>query len=153
MDFEDLLTNDLTNLESNINKLEIILISVNNYNIEKIDIIKKPIKDNILNKTDFIKLLKDITKDNNNYELKYILKFLLNFNIENLNDLDIKSNSDISKDNIYELSIIKKIEKLDFNNSFFNDTNSLILIMDKKQKLNIKKKKKKKNTTKKKYCN
>ena len=56
----DDLTNDLTNLESNINKLDIILISVNNYNIEKIDISSISITNNILSKLDFINILKNL---------------------------------------------------------------------------------------------
>tara|TARA_B100001093_G_scaffold515949_1_gene593554 strand:+ start:1043 stop:1549 length:507 start_codon:yes stop_codon:yes gene_type:complete len=144
------LTNDLTNLESNVSKLDIILISVNNYNIEKIDISNISIKDNILNKSDFINILKNVAKNNNNYRLKYILKFLLKLDIDILNDENFLENT-IDYENInndsFELSIIKKIESLDFNNSFFNDTNSLLLVLDKKQKLNIKKKKK--NSTKK----
>ena len=147
IDIENLtsLTNDLTNLESNVNKLDIILISVNNYNIEKIDISNISIKDNILNKLDFINILKNIAKNNNNYKLKYILKFLLKLDIDILNDENFLENVidyENINNNIYELSVIKKIESLDFNNSFLNDTNSLLLILDKKQKLNIKKKKK-----------
>ena len=130
------LTNDLTNLESNINKLDIITISVINYNVEKIDISSIKIKNNIL---------KDLATNNNDYKLKYILKFLLKINIEILND-NIE-NFDIF-DNIFELSVVKKIENLEFNNSFFNETNSLLLIIDKKQKLNIKNKKKKNSTKK-----
>ena len=136
------LTNDLTNLESNINKLDIITISVNNYNVEKIDISSIKIKNNILNKLDFINILKDLATNNNDYKLKYILKFLLKINVEILND-----NID-NFDNIFELSVVKKIENLEFNNSFFNETNSLLLIIDKKQKLNIKNKKKKNSTKK-----
>ena len=136
------LTNDLTNLESNINKLDIITISVNNYNVEKIDISSIKIKNNILNKLDFINILKDLATNNNDYKLKYILKFLLKINVEILSD-----NID-NFDNIFELSVVKKIENLEFNNSFFNETNSLLLIIDKKQKLNIKNKKKKNSTKK-----
>ena len=139
----DDLTNDLTNLESNINKLDIILISVNNYNIEKIDISSISITNNILSKLDFINILKNLANNNNNYKLKYILKFLLKLDIEILNNENI---TNIINSN-YNLEIIKKIESLDFNNSLFNNTNSLILILEKNQKINIKKSKK--NSTKK----
>ena len=156
IDIENLtnLTDDLTNLESNINKLDIILITINSYNIEKIDISNISIKDNILNKLDFINILKNVAKDNNNYKLKYILKFLLKLDIDILNDENFLENT-IDYENInndsFELSVVKKIESLNFNNSFLNDTNSLLLILDKKQKLNIKKKKK--NSTKKIFKN
>ena len=124
------------------------MISINNYNVEKIDISNILIKNNILNKSDFINILKNITEKNNNYKLKYILKFLLKLNIEILNNITNVNN--ISNDN-FQFDVVTKIENLDFNNSSFNNTNSLILIIDKKQKINLKNKNKnkKKNITKK----
>ena len=156
IDIENL-TNTLTNLENNINKLDIIVIYVNNYNVEKIDINNISIKNNILNKLDFINILKSLEKDNNNYKLKYILKFLLKLDIDILNNenllediiTDYKNINNIN--NIFELNIVKKIESLDFNNSFFNELNSLLIILDKKQKINIKNKKK--NSTRKIFKN
>ena len=53
--------------------------------------------------------------------------------------------------NNYKLDILKNLKNIDYNNDFFNNTNSLIVILNKLDKIYyIKKKEKKHNATKKK---
>ena len=78
---------------------------------------------------------------NNEYIIKYILKFTI--------DVDILEKTNIDNNIPYTLSSIKNIESIDFNKNYktFSDTDSLILIISKKDKVyytNIRREKKNK---------
>lgn len=150
MELLDDLINDINNIENdiknNIDKINIIIIKINENEIE--DIIKKKQTKNKEISIEFItnilnKIKKEICKKE--YNIKYLLNFEINKNmyeLENINDLNNINN--------YKLDILNKIKKINYKNNSFNNINSLIVILNKLDKIHyIKKKKKKHNSTKK----
>tara|TARA_B110000008_G_C16965034_1_gene561619 strand:+ start:2024 stop:2494 length:471 start_codon:yes stop_codon:yes gene_type:complete len=153
MDYIEDLLKEVNELESivtnNINKINIIIIKVNKNETE--DIIKK--KQNIKNNKITNILLNEIVDKvknyycNNEYEIKYLLNFSIN---KNMNELENLNNETIKDKKNYELNILKKLENINNNGIFFTKANSLIFILNKSEKIYyIKKKKQKNNTTKK----
>lgn len=147
--------NEIENtVKNNIDKINIIIIKINNNEIENI-IKKKQNKEgdisieliqNILNK------IKDIYCKNE-YTIKYFLNFEINKNIYEVgrerpqcSKLGINNDSDAD----YKLNILNKIQNIKYNNNNFNNVNSLIIILNKLEKIHyIKRKQKKHNATKK----
>ena len=145
--FEDEIKKIEEDINNNIDIINIIYILVDNNSIETVIKKKMEIEGNILKKSD-IKYILDKTKEidiDNEYKIKYLLKFLLNEDIDSLNTISSKNN--------HILESIKSIDNIDFNDkNNFKDTNSLIIILDKKEKVYyIKKKIKNKNNITKKY--
>ena len=146
----DDLINDINNIENNIknniNKINIIIIKTNNNEIE--DIIKKKqtkhkiisieLLNNILNK-----IKEKFCKEE--YNIKYLLSFELN---KSINELEFMN--DLNNINNYKLDILNKLKEINYEDNYFNNINSLIIILKKSDKIYyIKKKAKKHNATKK----
>ena len=147
-------------VNNNIDKIDIIIIKINNNEIENI-IKKKQTKKPEIS----IELINEILnkiKDKyckNEYTIKYLLNFEINKNIYEINNLKntknemLKSEDKLevfSSDNNYKLNILNKIQKIKYNNDNFNNVNSLIFILNKLEKIHyIKRKQKKHNATKK----
>ena len=160
----DSLIKELDEIENkvynNIDKIDIIIIKINNNEIENI-IKKKQTKKPEIS----IELINEILnkiKDKyckNEYAIKYLLNFEINKNIYEINNLKntrnemLKSEDKLevfSSDNNYKLNILNKIQKIKYNNDNFNNVNSLIFILNKLEKIHyIKRKQRKHNATKK----
>lgn len=146
----DDLINDIDNIENNIknniDKINIIIIKINKNETE--DIIKKKQTKNKEISIEFINsILKRIKEEfcKEEYNIKYLLNFEINKNIYELEHMN-----DLNNINNYKLDILNKIKKIDYQNNCFNNINSLIIILNKKDKIHyIKKKQKKHNSTKK----
>lgn len=138
MNKEVLYKNLYDNLKKN--KINIIVIEkdINNYVIS-VEKYKKEIYNNILSE---IELKNEIEKiELNNFKILYILNFFITKNIEELYNIDCNEN------NNYELNLIKNLKNINLKN--YNENNSLIFIIEKKNigyiKIKINKNKTKKN--------
>tara|TARA_B100000780_G_scaffold140249_1_gene98201 strand:- start:128 stop:637 length:510 start_codon:yes stop_codon:yes gene_type:complete len=147
-------------VNNNIDKIDIIIIKINNNEIENIIKKKQTKKPEI--SIEFINEILNKIKDKyckNEYTIKYLLNFEINKNIYEINNLKntknemLKSEDKLevfSSDNNYKLNILNKIQKIKYNNDNFNNVNSLIFILNKLEKIHyIKRKQKKHNATKK----
>ena len=155
--------NDINEIENNINKIDVITILLKNNEIETVKKKNYNIRNFIVSTNDVKDILKSIQKENNNdnYEIQYLLKFVIKIDMESLEE----SFNNINMKDTYDLSIIKTANIINtinmkylnnnseyFNNNseYFNNINSLIVILRKKEKdYFIKKKHKKNNITKK----
>jgi len=135
------------NVKNNISKINIIIIKINNNEIENIIKKNQRINNNIINKELINKIIKKVEYlyCENEYKIKYLLNFEINKNIHELENIkNIKINEN------YKLNILKQIENIKYDNSTFTNTNSLIIILNKLEKVHyIKRKEKKHNSTKK----
>ena len=135
---------------NNIEVINIIIIKINNNNEIESIIQKKQSKKIKISKELIYKILNKI-KDNycsDEYEIKYLLNFEINKNINELDNIEIESQN-INK-SAYNLNVLNKLEDITYNNKYFNNINSLIFILNKlEKKYYIKRKRKKNNTTKK----
>jgi len=131
----------------NINKISTIIIFIDNENIS--NIIKKKII--LEDEKTIINFLNKTLNENKDYNIKYFLNYTLK------EDMDYLVNNYLQND--YELDVIKNLKNINediykFNekNDYFKNTNSVIFILYKKEKLYyIKKEKEKNNKTKKIY--
>jgi hypothetical protein len=148
-------------------KIDIILLLLNNNNIENIVKKRSQTENNILKaetiKDIIHKTLHDLYSEaisvcKNEYLIKYILNFSMNADIEELKHLIENTNSTTTNStnstNIFNLDIIKDINELrdiDLNsinnsdNNKFTDTDAIIIILSKKEKIYYIKKTKTKN--------
>ena len=78
----------------------------------------------------------------NEYKIKYLLNFEINKDIYELYNTDLQN----SYNNNCELTILNNLKTITYNNSNFNNINSLIVIIDKMEKLYYIKKKLQKKT-------
>tara|TARA_X000000368_G_scaffold295723_1_gene235390 strand:- start:156 stop:623 length:468 start_codon:yes stop_codon:yes gene_type:complete len=135
------------NVKNNISKINIIIIKINNNEIENIIKKNQRINNNIINKELINKIIKKVEYlyCENEYKIKYLLNFEINKNIHELENIkNIKINEN------YKLNILKQIENIKYDNSTFTNINSLIIILNKLEKVHyIKRKEKKHNSTKK----
>jgi hypothetical protein len=115
------------------NKLEILFFIVEND--EVIDILRKEIyiENNKLRKREIKSIIKDIDNIDfsKEYKIKYLLKFTINYDMEKL--VTIKDN-----EKNYNLDVINNIKMIDYNNSKFNNGNSLIIIIEKNKEIKLK---------------
>lgn len=115
------------------NKLELLFFIIENDEVK--DVIKKEIEieKNKLKKSELMNIIKDIDNIDNSkeYKIKYILKFTINYDIEKL--VTIENN-----EKIYNLDVIKNTKTIDYNNSKFNNVNSLIIIIEKYKEIKLK---------------
>ena len=138
MNKEVLYKNLYDNLKKN--KINIIIIEkdINNYVIS-VEKYKKEIYNNILSEIELKNEIKKI--ELNNFKILYILNFFITKNIEELYNIDC------NKNNNYELNLIKNVKNINLKN--YNENNSLIFIIEKKNtgyiKINKNKNKTKKN--------
>ena len=146
----DNMINEINTMEYNIinnnEKIKIIIIKINKNEIEKI-IKKKQTTRNNINKELINNILEKIK--NNYCKEEYTIKYLLNFEInKNINEIEKIYN--LKNINNYKLDILNKIKNINYENNYFNKVNSLIIILNKLDKIHyIKKKQKKNNATKK----
>tara|TARA_Y100000992_G_scaffold69024_1_gene43094 strand:+ start:2782 stop:3210 length:429 start_codon:yes stop_codon:yes gene_type:complete len=107
------------------NKINIIIIEKDlNNKLVSIEKYKKEIYNNILSD---IELKNEIEKiKSNNYKILYILNFFINKKIEELYDIDCNNS------NNYILNLIKNIKNINFENKNYNENDSLIFIIEKK---------------------
>ena len=129
------------NLYDNLKKNKINIIikkkDINNYVIS-VEKYKKEIYNNILSEIELKNEIKKI--ELNNFKILYILNFFITKNIE-----ELYNNIDCNKNNNYELNLIKNLKNINLKN--YNENNSLIFIIEKKNtgyiKINKNKTKKK----------
>lgn len=146
----DHLINDIDNIENNIinnrKKFNILIIKIKENEIEKI-IKKKQTTVNEINKELISNILNKIKEDicKEEYKVKYLLNFEINKNIYEVENIE-----DLNNINNYKLDILNKIKNINYKDDCFNNINSLIIILNKLDKIHyIKKKQKKHNATKK----
>ena len=115
------------------NKLELLFFIIENDEVK--DIVRKEIEieKNKLKKREIKNIIKDIDNIDysKEYKIKYLLKFTINYDIEKL--VTIENN-----EKIYNLDIINNIQTIDYNNSKFNNVNSLIMIIEKCKEIKLK---------------
>jgi hypothetical protein len=115
------------------NKLELLFFIIENNEVK--DVIRKEIEieKNKLKKSELINIIKDIDNIDysREYKIKYILKFTINYDIEKL--VTIEDN-----EKVYNLDVIKNTKTIDYNNSKFNNVNSLIIIIEKYKEIKLK---------------
>ena len=115
------------------NKLELLFFIIENDEVK--DIVRKEIEieKNKLKKSELMNIIKDIDNIDysKEYKIKYLLKFTINYDIEKL--VTIENN-----EKIYNLDIINNIQTIDYNNSKFNNVNSLIMIIEKCKEIKLK---------------
>ena len=115
------------------NKLELLFFIIENDEVK--DIVRKEIEieKNKLKKREIKNIIKDIDNIDysREYKIKYVLKFTINYDIEKL--VTIENN-----EKIYNLDIINNIQTIDYNNSKFNNVNSLIMIIEKCKEIKLK---------------
>lgn len=115
------------------NKLELLFFIIENDEVK--DVVRKEIEieKNKLKKSELMNIIKDIDNIDNSkgYKIKYILKFTINYDIEKL--VTIKDN-----EKVYNLDVIKNTKTIDYNNSKFNNVNSLIIIIEKYKEIKLK---------------
>ena len=129
------------------------MLFINNYNIEKYTKEKLKIRNNIIEKDtlkEYINNKLNSETIKNKYKLEYLLNFFITQNKEFLasaTDSDLIENNEQLEN--HQLEILKNLDTIDYKNSKFNDTDSIIIILNKINKINKTKTKTKKNTTKK----
>ena len=115
------------------NKLELLFFIMENNEVK--DVVRKEIEieKNKIKKSELINIIKDIDNIDysKEYKIKYLLKFTINYDIEKL--VTIENN-----EKIYNLDIINNIQTIDYNNSKFNNVNSLIMIIEKCKEIKLK---------------
>ena len=126
------LEKDIQNFENNISKLRIIFFYVNNYKISYQNNKKVLIENRILKKKDLIKYIDEEKQSNKNedYKLNFLIKFILNYDLYNLSQLETSYDK-----NSYKLQCLKQIDDIDFTDSKFDKENTLILFFDKIYKI------------------
>ena len=129
---------EIEDLENNISKLKIIIFYIDNYKISYQNNKKLLIKNKVLKKEELIKYIdeeklsnKNKNKnENENYKLNFLVKFVLNYNLDDLSELETSYNEDS-----YTLQCLNQINDIDFNDSKFDKENTLILFFDKIYKI------------------
>ena len=120
------------------NKLELLFFIIENNEVK--DVVRKEIEieKNKLKKSELMNIIKDIDNIDysREYKIKYILKFTINYDIEKL--VTIEDN-----EKVYNLDVIKNTKTIDYNNSKFNNVNSLIIIIEKYKEIKLKNNRKK----------
>lgn len=115
------------------NKLEILFFILENN--EVIDILRKEIyiENNKLRKREIKSIIKDIDNIDysKEYKIKYLLKFTINYDMEKLVTIEDNEKN-------YNLEVINNIKMIDYNNSKFNNGNSLIIIIEKNKEIKLK---------------
>ncbi len=115
------------------NKLELLFFIMENNEVK--DVVRKEIEieKNKIKKSELINIIKDIDNIDysREYKIKYVLKFTINYDIEKL--VTIEDN-----EKIYNLDVINNIKTIDYNNSKFNNVNSLIMIIEKNKEIKLK---------------
>lgn len=120
-------------LKYDTNKLELLFFIIENNEVK--DVVRKEIEieKNKLKKNELMNIIKDIDNIDysREYKIKYILKFTINYDIEKL--VTIEDN-----EKVYNLDVIKNTKTIDYNNSKFNNVNSLIIIIEKYKEIKLK---------------
>jgi hypothetical protein len=126
------LEKDIKNFENNISKLKITTFYVDNYRISYQSNNKISIKNKILKKEELIKYINQEKqlKKNENYKLNFIIKFNLNYDLDDLAELETQYDKES-----YKLQCLKKIDDIDYNDSKFDKENTLILFFNKIYKI------------------
>lgn len=126
------LEKDINNFENNISKLKILTFYTDNYKISYQTNKKVLIENKVLKKEELIKYIdqEKLSKKNENYKLNFIIKFVLNYDLDDLVELE----SQYDKES-YKLECLKKIDNIDYNDSKFEKENTLILFFDKIYKI------------------
>ena len=140
---------DIEDLENDISVLKIIFFYIDNYKINYQNNKKVSIKNKILKKEELIKYIdqeKESYKNKNkNYKLNFLIRFVLNYNLDDLSELETCYDK-----NSYKLECLKQIDDIDYNDSKFDKENTLILFFDKIYKMKTPNfNKKQKNTSRK----
>ena len=133
----DLDKNKIVEISKEDNKINVLCILPieSNYKIKKHIFLYKKGDNNYIRKI--------IKKINNKYEqengiIKYLLNFNLNLSAENLEEIYNNNISIFNNDyNIYDLNIIRNLNNNNnnINDEYYNETNSLIFIIEKKEKV------------------
>ena len=126
------LENDIKNFENNISKLKIIFFYVDNYKITYQNNKKILIENKILKKNEITKCIEEEKQSSKNkdYKLNFIIKFIFNYDLDDLAELETSYDEDS-----YTLQCLKQIDDVDFNDSKFDEENTLILIFNKIYKI------------------
>jgi len=126
------LEKDINNFENNISKLKILTFYTDNYKISYQTNKKVLIENKVLKKEELIKYIdqEKQSNKNENYKLNFIIKFVLNYDLDDLVELE----SQYDKES-YKLECLKKIDNIDYNDSKFEKENTLILFFDKIYKI------------------
>lgn len=115
------------------NKLELLFFIIENNEVK--DVVRKEIEieKNKLKKSELMNIIKDIDNIDysKEYKIKYVLKFTINYDIEKL--VTIEDN-----EKVYNLDVVNNIKTIDYNNSKFNNVNSLIMIIEKNKEIKLK---------------
>jgi len=133
MSIETEMANDITNFEQPINKISILILLLENNNVVHILKNRLTTLNNRVLRKDVITYLKSIELLKE-HKIQYILQFMMNKSLEELNSnisLDTTSLDTTS----YKLTPVTSLTNLIFSNpnNSFASTNSLILIVTKKQ--------------------
>ena len=123
---------DINNFENNISKLKILTFYTDNYKINYQNNKKVLIENKVLKKEELIKYIdqEKQSNKNENYKLNFIIKFVLNYDLDDLAELETQYDKES-----YKLECLKKIDDIDYNDSKFDKENTLILFFDKIYKM------------------
>jgi hypothetical protein len=137
------ITNDIKLFESNIDKIRLFILFIENHKLINIKKNKINTKNNILSKKELLEHIKN-TNELNDYKINYILKFTINKSQEKLREIyetSDKINLNMLSD-FYKLDAIKNIDNISTKNTdsieSFTGTNSLIIIANKEKKFYVK---------------
>ena len=154
------LNNDLESMEKNISKINIIIILTDEDGIEKIIKKKQRLEENILKLEVVNEIINKVNSEycKDEYKINYLLNFAINTNtdtLEYLNNSEKKEDIKNITETIYELDILKNLKDIKYNidnkkNNTINfiDTNSLIIILKKLEKIHYIKKRHNNNNNK-----
>ena len=130
------------------NKLNILLLFIENDKINETIQIKEKIENNFLSNSRVIDIINNNVNEEGktDYKLEYILKFMIKIDMEELSNTNTNTNNTCLLETIKNLN---KKEIIDYKNQDFNAVDSLILIFNKKEKKAYIQISKQKNKTKK----
>ena len=126
------LEKDINNFENNISNLKILTFYTDNYKISYQTNKKVLIENKVLKKEELIKYIdqEKQSNKNENYKLNFKIKFFLNYDLDDLAELETQYDKES-----YKLEYLKKIDNIDYNDSKFEKENTLILFFDKIYKI------------------
>jgi len=134
------------------NKLNILLLFIENDKINETIQIKEKIENNFLSNSRVIDIINNNVNEEGktDYKLEYILKFMIKIDMEELSNMEELPNTNTNNTCLLEtIKNLNKKEIIDYKNQDFNAVDSLILIFNKKEKKAYIQISKQKNKTKK----
>tara|TARA_B100000902_G_scaffold243378_1_gene230462 strand:- start:693 stop:1145 length:453 start_codon:yes stop_codon:yes gene_type:complete len=134
------------------NKLNILLLFIENDKINETIQIKEKIENNFLSNSRVIDIINNNVNEEGktDYKLEYILKFMIKIDMEELSNTNTNTNTNTNNTCLLEtIKNLNKKEIIDYKNQDFNAVDSLILIFNKKEKKAYIQISKQKNKTKK----